>query len=73
MTLYNEMFTIFTENNLISPNQWRFRTGNSLVHQLLATTHKICKSFDKGFEIRGVFLDISKAFDMYSMKVYFSN
>ena len=26
-------------------------------------THEICKSSDDGFEVRGVFLDISKAFD----------
>ena len=26
-------------------------------------THEIYKSFDDGFEVRGVFLDISKAFD----------
>ena len=56
----------FTENNLISPNlisQSGFRPGDSCVNQLLAITHKIYKSFDEGFEVRGVFLDISKAFD----------
>ena len=26
-------------------------------------THNINKSFDDGFEVKGVFLDISKAFD----------
>ena len=59
----NEMFTFFTENNLISPNQSGFRLGDSCVNQLLAITHEIYKSFDEGFEVRGVFLDISKAFD----------
>ena len=29
----------------------------------LSITHEIYKSFDEGFEVRGVFLDISKAFD----------
>ena len=33
-----------------------------LTHYLLFT-HKIYKLFDEGFEVRGVFLDISKAFD----------
>ena len=61
--IYNEMFTFFTENNLISPNQSRFRPGDSCVNQLLAITHEIYKLFDEGFEVRGVFLDISKAFD----------
>ena len=61
--IYNEMFTFFTENNLISPNQWGFRPGDSCVNQLLAVTHEIYKSFQEGFEVRRVFLNISKAFD----------
>ena len=28
-----------------------------------SSTHEIYKSFDDGYEVRGVFLDISKAFD----------
>ena len=46
---YNKMFTFFTENNLISPNQPGFRPGDSCVNQLLAITHEISKSFDEGF------------------------
>ena len=29
----------------------------------ISITHDICKWFDEGYEIRGVFLDILKAFD----------
>ena len=61
--IYNELFTFFTDNNLISPNQSGFRPGDSCVNQLIAITHEIYKSFDDGLEVRGVFLDISKAFD----------
>ena len=53
--IYNEMFTFFAENNLISSNQSGFRSGDSCVNQLLAITHEICKSFDEEFEVRGVF------------------
>ena len=60
---YNEMFNFFTENNLIFPDQPEFRPGDSCVNQLLAITHGICKSFDERFEVKGLFLDISKAFD----------
>ena len=56
----NKMFTFFADNNLISPNQSGFRPGDSCISQLLAITHGIYKAFDEGFEIRGVFLDISK-------------
>ena len=57
------MFTLFTENNLISPNQSRFRSGISSVNQLRAITQEIFKLFDEEFEVRDVSLDISKAFD----------
>ena len=40
-----------------------FKLGGSCGNQILAITHEIYKSFDDGFEARGVFLDISKAFD----------
>ena len=61
--IYNEVFTFFTENTLISPNQSGFRSRDSCVDQLLAITRGIYKSFDEGFEVKGVFLDISKAFN----------
>ena len=40
-----------------------FHSCDSCVNQLLAITHEICKSFNDGFEVRGAFQDISKAFD----------
>ena len=57
------MFKFFIENELISPNQSGFKPGDSCINQLLAITHEIYKSFDDGFEVGGVFLDISKTFD----------
>ena len=46
-------------------HQAGFRPGNSSIYQLLAITHDIFSSFDQNpsLETRGVFLDISKAFD----------
>ena len=61
--IFNEMFTFFIFNNLISPNQSGFKPGDSCINQLLSITHEICKSFDDGLEVKGVFLDISKVFD----------
>ena len=57
------MYEFFTENNLISLNQSRFKPGDSCINQLLSITHEIYNSFDDGLEVRGIFLDISKAFD----------
>ena len=61
--ILNEMFNFFTSNNLILLNQSGFKHGDSCINQLLSITHEIYKSFDDGLEVRGVFLDISKAFD----------
>ena len=64
--IYNSLFEYFIENDLISPNQSGFKPGDSCTHQLISIMHEICRSFDDGFEVRGVFLDISKAFDKVS-------
>ena len=56
--LYNLMFEFFIQNNLITNNHSGFKTDDSCINQL-SITRKIYKSFDDGYEIRGVFLDIS--------------
>ena len=61
--IYNEMFGFFLDKGLISANQSGFKPGDSCINQLLPITHNIYKSFDDGYEVRGVFLDILKAFD----------
>ena len=57
------MFLYSIENNLTSENQSGFKPGDSWVNKLLTITHQIFSSFDDNYEVRGVFLDISKAFD----------
>ena len=55
------MFSFFMANNVLAPNQSGFKPGDSCFGQLLSITHEIY--FDVGFEVRSVFLDISKALD----------
>ena len=59
----NEMFKSFIENELFSHNQSGFKPGDSCINQLLTNSHEIYKSFDDGSELRGIFLDISRAFE----------
>ena len=63
--IFNDLYKDFKENNLLSPHQSGFIPGDSCVQQLIAITHEGYKSFDcsPSLEVRGVFLDISKAFD----------
>ena len=57
--IHNEVIPYLIENNLISSHQ----LGDSCINQLLSITHhEIYKSFDERFDIRGEFLNISKAF-----------
>ena len=57
------MFDFFLDKDLISANQSGFKPRDSCINQLLSITHNIYKLFDDVYEVRGGFLDISKAFD----------
>ena len=61
--IFEEMFPFFIENKLIAANQSGFKPGDSCINQLIAITHEMYQSFHAGYEVQGVFLDISKAFD----------
>ena len=57
------MLNYFLDNNLITPKQSGFRPGDSCINQLLSITNDIFTFFDNGLEVRGVYLDMPKAFD----------
>ena len=61
----NSFFNYFIQSKLFTECQSGFIPGDSCVAQLLSITHDIYKSFDCNppYDIRGTFLDISKAFD----------
>ena len=63
--VFNSLFNYFIENNLLSPHQSGFIPCDSCVQQFISITHEIYNVFDcnLSLEVRGVFLDISKAFD----------
>ena len=48
---------------IISPKQSGFKPGGSCINQLLSINHEILSAFDIGLEVRGLFLNISNAFD----------
>ena len=63
--IYSELYNYLSSNNILNTNQSGFRSGDSCTNQLTVITHEIFKAFDSNptLEVRGVFLDISKAFD----------
>ena len=63
--IYNSQFNHFQSNRLFSSSQSGFLPGDSCIAQLLSIIHEIQTAFDNNptVDVRGVFLDISKAFD----------
>ena len=62
--IYNSLFNYFLSNKLFIPSQSGFLPGDSCIAQLLPIIHEIQTAFDENptVDMRGVFLDISKAF-----------
>ena len=63
--IYNSLYNYFIQKKHFTERQSGFMPGDPCVAQLLSITHEIYKSFDynPSLDVRGVFLDISKAFD----------
>ena len=61
--LFDEIYEHLIENKLLSDKQSGFRPGDSTINQLLSITHDIYTAFEHHHDTRGVFSDISKAFD----------
>ena len=63
--IYISLFNYFQSNRLFTPFQSGFLPGDSCIAQLLSIIHEIQTAFDENptADVRGVFLDLSKAFD----------
>ena len=61
--VFDQVYSFFNVNNLLSNDQSGFRPGDSAIYQLISITSTIYETFEKYDETRALFLDISKAFD----------
>ena len=63
--IYNLLLNYFQSNRLFTPSESGFLGDDSCIAQLLSIIHEIQTAFDENptADVRGVFLDISKAFD----------
>ena len=63
--IYNSLFNYFLNNRLFSPSQSGFLREFSCIARLLSIINEIQTAFDENptVDVRGVFLDITKAFD----------
>ena len=62
---YNSLLNYLHSNRLFSTSESGFLLGDSCIAQFLSIIHQIQTAFDKNpfADVRGLFLDISKAFD----------
>ena len=63
--IFVSIFNFMIQNNLLNSCQSGLRPNDSCINQLISITHNIYHAFDANpsLEVRGVFLDLSKAFD----------
>ena len=61
--VHKHIYNYISQNNLLTPLQSGFISGDSTTNQLLNIYHMFCEAVDNGKEVRVVFCDISKAFD----------
>ena len=65
--IFTNLYSYLNANNLVTKNQSGFRPGDSTTNQLLYPVNEIHQAFEnpKSLEDRAVFLDISKAFEVW--------
>ena len=67
--VFNQLFAYLSFNNIISPNQFGFQKGKSTSHALLKIINYITTAFNENKFVVGVFIDMSKAFDMVNHEI----
>ena len=63
--IFDSIYRFTIHSKLLNSCQSDFRPNDSCINQLISITHNIYRAFDANpsLEVRGVFLDLSKAFD----------
>ena len=62
--MYNRLQKYLKDHNILYNKQFGFRTGHSTEHAIAQLVDKIYDVFEKNEYTLGVFIDLSKAFDI---------
>ena len=71
--IYNQLFTYFTENNLLSEQQYGFRAKHSTELAAIKLVDYINKEMDNKHTPVNIYIDLSKAFDTINYEYYCIN
>jgi retron-type reverse transcriptase len=61
--VHRQLYAYLEENNLLSKNQFGFRTKSSTQHAVTKFSDSIRQNMDKGLMTGAIFIDLRKAFD----------
>ena len=61
--VHYQIYTYFTQNNIVSNSQYGFRQYHSTEHAVLEVVDRAVSELDMGSSAVAIFLDLSKAFD----------
>ena len=63
--IYHNLLNYIERENLLNINQSGFHANDNCINQLISMTHEIYRAFNcnPSLEVKGIFLDLSKAFD----------
>ena len=67
--MYNRLYAYLAENNILFNKQFGFRVGHSTEHALLELIDQISDSFNDKSNFLGIFIDLSKGFDIVDHKI----
>ena len=71
--MYNNVFNIMNERELIYKYQFGFRQKHSPQQRIITLVDKVTKSLDSGDIVIGVFLDLKKRLILSNTTFYFKN
>ena len=67
--MYNRLFKYLTTNEILHKKQFGFQKGHSTEHAIIQLIDQINNSFEKNHFTLGIFIDLSKAFDIVDQSI----